>query len=90
MCFQKKVMDTEEILNDLDPLYEAAMKEQRDIQAGIDYLTKSAKNFVGIQYTEEIKHLSAAGYSKLESVIYRHTDALSIEITNVLYHYSEK
>ena len=81
--------DIEKIANDLDLLYQAAMKEQRDIEAGIIHLTNSAKNFIGTHYAEEINHLSAEGYSKLEDIISRHTTQLSMEITNIFYHHSE-
>jgi hypothetical protein len=83
-------MDAEEIANDLDPLYDAAMREQRNIQAGIEYLTNSAKDFISTQYAEDVNHLSAAGYRKLEDVISRHIEQLSIEITNVFYHHSRE
>jgi len=83
-------MDAEEILKKLDPLYEAMMQEQRDINAGIEHLTKSAKDFISKQYAEEINHLSAAGYKELDSIIYRCAEDLSIKISNTFYHHCEK
>lgn len=82
-------MDIEDIVNDLDPLYEAAMKEQRSIEMGIEHLTKSAKDFISMRYAEDIHHLSAAGYLKLEDIISQHTTRLSMEISNTFYHHSE-
>lgn len=82
-------MDAEEIANDLDPLYEAAMREQRNINACLEYLTKCTKDFIGKQYAEEINCLSAAGYRELEDKISRCLTNLSIDISNVFYHHSE-
>ena len=83
-------MDAEEIKDNLDPLYKAAMKEQKDIAAGIEHLTKCTKDFIGKQYAEEINHLSADGYRALEDIISKHTTRLSIEIANALHHNLEE
>jgi hypothetical protein len=82
-------MDAEELKDKLDPLYEGAMQEQRDINAGIDYMTKSAKDFINQQYSAEIHRLSAEGYRKLEEAIYKHVTPLSIEISNIMYYHDE-
>lgn len=82
-------MDAEELKDKLDPLYEGAMQEQRDINAGIDFMTKSAKDFINQQYSVEIHRLSAEGYRKLDGVIYRHLSQLSVEISNTIYRYDE-
>ena len=83
-------MDAEEIKDDLDPLYEAAMKQQHDIATGIEVLTKCAKDFVATHYAGEINHLSAEGYRALTNAISRHTTNLSLEISNVLYRHREE
>ena len=83
-------MDAEEIKNNLDPLYEAAIKEQRDINDCMDQLTQSAKDFISKRYTEEINNLSADGYRKIEDIISSHSTRLAIEITNVIYHHHEE
>jgi len=82
-------MDAEELKDRLDPLYEAAMQEQKDIRDCIDHLTRSAKDFIGQRYAEEIHNLSAEGYRKLDDVIDRHADNLATEIANVIYGYEE-
>ncbi len=82
-------MDAEELKDRLEPLYEAAMQEQRDIKDCIEHLTRSAKDFIAQRYGEEIPNLSAEGYRKLDDVIYRHTDRLSTEISNIIYRYDE-
>ena len=82
-------MDAEELKDRLEPLYEAAMQEQRDIKDCIEHLTRSAKDFIAQRYGEEIHNLSAEGYRKLDDVIYRHTDRLSTEISNIIYRYEE-
>lgn len=82
-------MDADEIKDDLDPLYEGAMQEQRDINAGIDHLIKSAKEFINHQYSAEINRLSAEGYRQLESVLYKHALNLSMDISNTIYRYDE-
>ncbi|MBI3219093.1 MAG: hypothetical protein HYZ44_06255 [Bacteroidetes bacterium] len=82
-------MDAEELKDHLEPLYEAAMQEQKDIRDCIDHLTRSAKDFIAQRYSEEIHNLSAEGYRKLEDVIYRHTDKLALEISNIIYRYEE-
>jgi hypothetical protein len=78
-------MDAEEIKDSLDPLYEAAMKEQRDIAAGIEALTKCAKDFIASQYVEEVNNLSAEGYRALDDSISRHASKLSMEISSIFY-----
>jgi hypothetical protein len=83
-------MDAEEIENNLDPLYEAAMKEQRDIADCIEQLTKSAKDFIGKRYTAEVNNLSADGYRKLEDIISMESTSLAIKISNLMYHYKEE
>ncbi len=82
-------MDAEELEDRLDPLYEAALQEQQDIKDCIEHLTRSAKDFIAQRYAEEIHNLSAEGYRKLDDVIYRHADALSIEISEVIYNCEE-
>ena len=82
-------MDAEELKDRLEPLYEAAMQEQRDIKDCIEHLTRSAKDFIAQRYAEEINNLSAEGYRKLEDVICRHTDRLSTDISNIIYRYEE-
>jgi hypothetical protein len=82
-------MDAEELKEKLDPLYDAAMQEQRDINAGIEHMTRSAREFINHQYNTEIFRLSAEGYRQLENVIYKHLCALSVEISNVIYRHNE-
>lgn len=83
-------MDAEEIKDNLDPLYEAAMLEQRDIAAGIDLLTKCAKNFIASQYAEQVNSLSAEGYRALDDSISRHASNLSMEISTILYRHQDE
>lgn len=82
-------MDAEELKNHLEPLYEAAMQEQKDIKDGMEHIVRSAKDFIAQRYAEEIHNLSAEGYRKLDDVIYRHANALSTEISNIIYKYEE-
>ncbi len=82
-------MDAEELKDHLDPLYEAAMQEQKDIRDCIEHLTRCAKDFIAQRYGEEIHNLSAEGYRKLDDVIYRHNDKLATEISNIIYHHEE-
>jgi len=82
-------MDAEELKDHLEPLYEAAMKEQKDIRDCIDHLTRSAKDFIAQRCADEIHNLSAEGYRKLNDVIYRHTDRLAMDISNIIYRYEE-
>ncbi|MBI3219097.1 MAG: hypothetical protein HYZ44_06275 [Bacteroidetes bacterium] len=82
-------MDAEEIQDHLDPLYEAAMQEQKDITDCIEQITRSAKDFIAQRYSKEIHNLSAEGYRKLDDVIDRHADNLATEISNIIYGYEE-
>jgi hypothetical protein len=83
-------MDAQEIANNLNPLYEAAMKEQRHIQACMEALTRSAKNFINDTYKEEIQHLSAEGYKELEKEIDNATSDLAQKIVSVFHHHTEE
>jgi len=80
-------MDAEEIKDELDPLYEAAMQEQKDINECSKQIEQAAKDFISKRYAEEINHLNAEGYRKLEDVISIHSIKLIMEIVNTFYHY---
>lgn len=82
-------MDPNEIKDNLDSLYEGAMQEQRDINAGIEHMTKAAKDFINHQYSAEINRLSPEGYRELENVIIGHALRLSMDISNTIYRHDE-
>lgn len=83
-------MDAQDIADDLDPLFEAAQKEQRDISTGIEQLTKCAKDFINKTFPDEINNLSAAGYQKLEDKISQHTTRLAMDLVSIIHHHTEK
>lgn len=61
------------------------MKEQRDIAAGVEALTKCAKDFIASQYVEEVNNLSAKGYRRLDDSLSIHASKLSIDISSIFY-----
>ena len=83
-------MDAEELKDKLDPLYEAAMQEQKDITECSQQVERAAKDFISKRYAEEVNHLSAESYRKLEDVIERHSTRLAIEIINIFYHHNDE
>jgi len=78
-----------EILDQLDPLYEAMMEEQRKMKALEDDLIPIVKKLVVINYPE-VFHLESKGYKSLDDTIWIHVDRLVRDVNEITCRLAEK
>ncbi len=73
---------SEDDLRELDEAYEAAMDEQRKINAFEDELTPFVKKLIVKIYPETF-HLESEGYKALDSAIWRNIDRLITDVNHI-------